>query len=50
MSRESAPMIEGFRVRAVRVPMAVENGFAALGDAIGAGVDWNEEAVGRFAA
>lgn len=31
-------------------PLRVENGMAVVGDAIGAGVDWNEDAVGRFAA
>jgi hypothetical protein len=27
----------------------VKDGFAVVGDAVGSGVDWNEEAVGRFA-
>jgi mandelate racemase len=31
-------------------PLQVENGMALVGDAIGTGVDWNEEAVRRFAA
>jgi len=31
-------------------PLRVEGGFAEVGDAVGAGVDWNEEAVTRFAA
>jgi mandelate racemase len=31
-------------------PLSVENGTAIVGDAIGTGVDWNEEAVSRFAA
>jgi mandelate racemase len=30
-------------------PLELENGFAVFGDAIGAGVDWNEDAVRRFA-
>lgn len=31
-------------------PLIVENGTAVVGDAIGTGVDWNEDAVSRFAA
>ena len=31
-------------------PLRVENGMAVVGDAIGAGVDWNEDAVRRFLA
>lgn len=31
-------------------PLSVENGTAIVGDAIGTGVNWNEEAVSRFAA
>jgi mandelate racemase len=31
-------------------PLIVENGMAVVGDAIGTGVDWNEDAVSRFAA
>jgi mandelate racemase len=31
-------------------PLQVEKGMAIVGDAIGAGVDWNEDAVRRFAA
>lgn len=31
-------------------PLIVENGRAVVGDAIGTGVDWNEDAVSRFAA
>lgn len=31
-------------------PLIVENGTAVVGDAIGAGVDWNEDAMSRFAA
>ncbi len=31
-------------------PLRVENGMAIVGDAIGTGVDWNEDAVRRFAA
>jgi mandelate racemase len=31
-------------------PLSVENGMAIVSDAIGSGVDWNEDAVGRFAA
>lgn len=34
----------------VAEPLRVENGFAVVSDEIGAGVEWNEEAVGRFAA
>ena len=30
-------------------PLRVENGMAILDDAVGTGVDWNEDAVGRFA-
>jgi mandelate racemase len=33
----------------VAEPLAVENGMAIVGTAIGAGVDWNEDAVRRFA-
>jgi hypothetical protein len=32
------------------VPLRVEKGMAIVGDAIGTGVDWNEEAVRRFVA
>lgn len=31
-------------------PLIVENGTAVVGDAIGTGVDWNEDAMSRFAA
>jgi mandelate racemase len=31
-------------------PLIVENGTAIVGDAIGSGVDWNEDAVSRYAA
>lgn len=31
-------------------PLIVENGTAVVGDAIGTGVDWNEDALSRFAA
>ena len=31
-------------------PLCVEKGMAIVGDAIGTGVDWNEDAVSRFAA
>jgi mandelate racemase len=31
-------------------PLRVENGLAVLDDAAGSGVEWNEEAVRRFAA
>jgi len=31
-------------------PLRVDNGMAVAGDAIGSGVDWNEDAVSRFAA
>ena len=31
-------------------PLEVKDGFAVVGDALGTGVGWNEEAVGRFAA
>ena len=31
-------------------PLRVENGMASVGDAIGSGVEWNEDAVRRFAA
>jgi mandelate racemase len=31
-------------------PLRVEGGLAQVGDAVGSGVDWNEEAVARFAA
>jgi mandelate racemase len=31
-------------------PLRVEKGTAIVGDAIGSGVDWNEDAVRRFAA
>ena len=31
-------------------PLRVEKGMAIVGDAIGTGVDWNEDAVRRFAA
>jgi mandelate racemase len=31
-------------------PLQVENGMAIVGDAVGTGVDWNEDAVRRFAA
>jgi mandelate racemase len=30
-------------------PLEVKDGFAVVSDAAGSGVDWNEEAVGRFA-
>ncbi len=31
-------------------PLLIENGVAIIGDAIGTGVDWNEDAIQRFAA
>jgi mandelate racemase len=31
-------------------PLLVENGLAVVGDAVGSGVQWNEDAVARFAA
>ena len=34
----------------LREPLRVENGMAALDDSAGSGVEWNEEAVRRFAA
>lgn len=31
-------------------PLCIENGFAIVGDTAGTGVEWNEDAIGRFAA
>jgi len=31
-------------------PLQIEGGMAVIGDGIGSGVEWNEEAVRRFAA